>query len=252
MDVLPAIPNVDDDGNAIWLTDKDLHEWQPSNPIDYAAWFHRRMHDEFVLLQEQTAVAKRMDVEQVPAWQVKTTLQRTVQALKRHRDIYFAARRERGPASIIITTLAARAYASGGTLYEVLVEVTEKMPKLVEIRNGTYWVPNPVHPDENFADRWRHHPGRARQFFDWIEEAHRHFSGYGDDLGVHHVLEKMAESFGETAANRAASDAGSGLVRARDAGVLGMGVTGLLGKPTRKPVPQHTFHGDVPTAARRT
>src|SRR5438067_1705817 len=89
------------------------------------------------------------------------------EALRRHRR-----------AAIIITTLAARAYTSGGTLYDVLVDVTEKMPELVEERNGTYWVANPVHPEENFADRWRRHPGRDRNFFDWIEQAHAHFSGY--------------------------------------------------------------------------
>ena len=34
--------------------------------------------------------AASVDVSEVPDWALKTTLQRTVQALKRHRDIYFA------------------------------------------------------------------------------------------------------------------------------------------------------------------
>lgn len=44
-------------------------------------------------------LAKRMDIEQVPTWQVKTTLQQAVQALKRHRDILLH-RRARAPTSL--------------------------------------------------------------------------------------------------------------------------------------------------------
>ena len=43
MDVLPAVPDEDGVANAILLTDRELRNWQSSNPIDYAAWFHERM-----------------------------------------------------------------------------------------------------------------------------------------------------------------------------------------------------------------
>jgi hypothetical protein len=242
IDILPALPDVEGRDNAILLTDKDLREWQHSNPIDYASWFHGRMRQEFI-----QAMAKQMDVADVPDWKVKTTLQRTVQALKRHRDMLFFERSQDRPASIIITTLAAKAYSTGGTLYEVLLDVTTRMPGLVERRNGVYWVANPVQPEENFADRWRTHPGRDRSFFEWMEQAQADFGGYGADLGVDRMLEKIAKSFGEGPANRAGEALGSGLSRAREAGLLGMGAgTGLLGTATRRPVPQHTFHGDPP------
>jgi hypothetical protein len=242
MDVLPAIPHGEIAGNAIWLTDKDLRRWQPSNPVDYATWFHGRMREEFERLRE--TIAKRMEVEAVPDWRIKTPLQRTVQALKRHRDMYFANRPDDRPSSIIITTLAAQAYSAGGTLYETLVDVTETMPSLVEVRAAVYWVPNPVHPDENFADRWQSHPGRERSFFEWIDQAQADFSGYGVDRGVDRVLEKLSESFGEGPATRAAEIIGKGLSRARDTGVLGVGTAGMLGTTSRRAVPRHTFHGD--------
>jgi len=244
IDILPALPDADGSANAILLTDRDLREWQHSNPIDYASWFHRRMRQEFIQLRE--AIAKRMDVADVPDWRVKTTLQRTVQALKRHRDLFFAETPEDRPASIIITTLAARAYASGGALYEVLVDVTAKMPGLVERRNGVYWVANPVQPEENFADRWRTHPGGDRRFFQWMEQAQADFAGYGTELGVDRVLEKIARTFGEGPAKRAGEVAASSV--APDAGLLGIGAsTGLLGAPARRSTPRHTFHGDAPT-----
>lgn len=244
MDILPAIPNVESPTNAIWLTDKTLLRWQPSNPVDFATWFHARMREAFLL--EREVVAKRMEVEDVPNWRVKTPLQRTVQALKRHRDIYFAETPEDRPASIIITTLAALAYNAGGSLYETLIDVSETMPKLVEVRDGVYWVANPVHPTENFADRWRGNPVRARNFFDWIEQAHADFSGYGVDDGVDRVLTKLSESFGEQPAKRAGELMGLNLTKARDTGVLGVSGAGLLGLTASRSVPRHTFHGDPP------
>lgn len=247
MDILPAIPNAEGVPNAILLTDKDLGAWQHSNPIDYAAWFRGRMRQEFIRLSEARAIAKRMDVADVPAWTVKTTLQRTVQALKRHRDLSFAERPEDRPASIIITTLAGMAYGSGGSLYEVLTDVAAKMPGLVERRDGVYWVENPVHPEENFADRWRRHPGRDRRFFEWIEQAQADFAGYGEERGVDKVLEKVARTLGAGPARFAGRIAGSGVATARDAGLLSIGATGLFTPPVGRPTPQHRFHGDAPT-----
>lgn len=242
IDVLPAIPDGDGKPNAILLTDRELREWQHSNPIDFADWFHRSMRQEFLRLRE--AVAKQMDVADVPEWQVKTTLQRTVQALKRHRDLYFTEYPDDRPASIIITTLAAIAYSGGGTMYEVLADVSAKMPGLVEVRNNQYWVANPVQLEENFADRWNNHPGRADRFFQWMAQVQDDVAGYGTDLGVDRVLEKLAKSFGEWSRQSAGASLGTGLSRARDAGLLEMGAgTGLLGSVTHHPVPQHTFHG---------
>ena len=71
-----------------------------------------------------------VDVEEVPQWRVKTTLQRTVQALKRHRDIYFQHRVEHRPTSIIITTLAAQCYSYDRTLYDILTRVTQRQASL--------------------------------------------------------------------------------------------------------------------------
>jgi hypothetical protein len=248
MDVLPAIPDPDATGTAILLTDRELREWQHSDPIAFADWFHARMRTELVQLSE--AVAKRMDIEQAPPSALKTTLQRTVQALKRHRDIHFASAPKDGPASVIITTLAARAYRGGGSLLEVLLDVSARMPGLVEHQNGLWLIPNPVAPEENFADRWNRHPERARRFFDWMERARADFAGLGSDLGLDTVLEKMAESFGEIPARRAGKRFGGEIVSVRGKGALGVAATGLLGPRSTRPVPSHTFHGDAPSSRR--
>jgi hypothetical protein len=137
----------------------------------------------------------------------------------------------------------------GGTLYEVLADVTAKMPGLVEVRDGAYWVANPVQPDENFADRWCIHPGRDQRFFQWMQQVQKDVSGYGAERGVDRVLEKIAKSFGDRSAQRAGASLGTGAARARETGMLGMAAgTGLLATTSRpsRPVPQHTFHGSLP------
>ena len=141
----------------------------------------------------------------MPDWPVKTTLQQTVQALKRHRDIYFTEALDLRPASIIITTLAAHAYrGSGGDLYEVLDDITDRMPGFVRLDGQRYIVANPVEPRENFADRWHGKPERAEAFFRWIEQAKTDFDGLAHaGGGLDTVISKMASMFGDRPAQEA-------------------------------------------------
>ena len=171
----PRCPTRTSSDSAIIITDTELVRWQFSNPVAYADWFHEVMAKE--IEDKLKVVAKRMDIAQVPDWQVKTTLQQTVQALKRHRDIYFTDQLDHRPASIIITTLAAHAYRGSGDLYEVLDDITDRMPGFVQHDGQGYVVANPVEPEENFADRWNGKPERAAAFFRWIEQAKADFDG---------------------------------------------------------------------------
>ena len=245
IDVLPAIPDPEGGKDSILLTDRSLREWQHSNPIGYSEWFRGRMADEFVRLRDKAAATMAaVDVEEVPEWRVKTTLQRTVQALKRHRDIYFQYRVEHRPTSIIITTLAAQCYSYDRTLSDVLTRVTQNMPRLVDVRDGVYWVTNPVQPEENFADRWRGEPALAGLFFDWIEQARADCHNLATTLGVDRSLEFIAKGLGEDAARAAGATLGKQVAAASNSGQLGLGSsTGLLSMSPRRPAPQHTFHG---------
>lgn len=154
-------------------------------------------------------MSKRLEVEEVPDWQVKTTLQQAVQALKRHRDIYFADHLDDRPASIILTTLAARAYAGGEDLYEVLRDVTARMASFVERIGGLWVVSNPVLPKENFADGWEDDSSRAAWFFRWLEEVRTDFDGFGNKLGLDFTIPKLGAVFGERFAKAASTGAGN-------------------------------------------
>lgn len=246
MDVLPAIPNADALPNGISITDKGYSRWLPSNPVDYATWFRSRMAEEMQVARQTIALAKRMEVEEVPEWQVKTALQRAVQAFKRHRDIHFEGREEVKPASIIVTTLAGLAYEGGSDLVDVIAHIVREMPSLVVTRGGVLWLPNPVQPDENFADRLETEPGRKEAFFEWLELVERDFGSLTEQRGLDRVVQKMAGMFGEEPARAANERYGTGLRDARKRGLLGSAAaTGMLEEvaPKRPPIRDHTFHG---------
>lgn len=138
---------------AINITDDRLEnysiislDWQISNPEGYIKWFEDKM------IQDQRGVFnERASVKPVPIYARKTILQRCIQLMKRHRDNMFGDD-ERKPISIIITTLAARAYNGEQNLEEALINILEKMPEY--INNSIPRVPNPVNPNVDFTDRW--------------------------------------------------------------------------------------------------
>ena len=228
MDVLPAIPDTASaSGTGLFITDRALRNWQYSDPAGYAAWFRRRMATDF--LQKEAVLAKRLQVDEVPSWKVKTSLQQTVQALKRHRDLYFAENLDNRPSSIILTTLAGLAYRGGGTLYDVLREVTGGMSQHLQRVDGTWFLPNPVQAQENFADYWEIEPARADRFFEWLEVAMDDFGAFAHGGGLNIAVTRLQKAFGARAGDAAARSMSEELFTARTTGALKMaGGTGLL------------------------
>lgn len=206
MDVLPVIPNVERQPNGILLTDTELRLWQFSNPIDYAEWFKEQM--KVVLMEKRAAYAKRyqMSIEEVPEYEVKTPLQRVVQILKRHRDIYFEKDLKNRPVSIIITTLAAKAYRNQPDLYGALVSVATRMHEYIVKRpNGEWWVENPVDKGENFADKWNEYPKRREAFVGWLEQVRDDFVSVSQMESLSKSAAALSPTLGRTAVSRAAS-----------------------------------------------
>jgi Adenylyl/Guanylyl and SMODS C-terminal sensor domain len=121
------------------------------------------------------ADATYKSMEEVPEWKVRTPLQRAVQLLKRHRDIYFANDHENCPVSIILTTLAAKAYNNQNNIFDAIVDMVRDMPKHIEVRDGKWWVENPVEPGENFADKWNEKPERRNAFLGWLRVVQQDF-----------------------------------------------------------------------------
>ncbi len=218
LDVLPALPDsqrmrqmlfergftpTDFSDQSIAITDEQHYgysivceDWHQSNPRGYADWFASRM--KIRLDEQRQVVAKRMNasVEEVPDYKVKTPLQRAVQILKRHRDTVFGED-EHKPISVIITTLAAHSYDNEASLASAMEKIVFGMEGFIQQQNGRAYIPNPVNPLENFADKWAEEPKKEQKFRSWLEQLKTDYQSLlsSHDLSGQRVL--LEKRFGE-------------------------------------------------------
>jgi hypothetical protein len=140
-------------------------EWLTSNPRGFAKWFEARAA---LGRPERLHYGARASVEDVPAYEWKTPLQRAIQILKRHRDVMFRSTPDLAPISMIITNLAASAYQAEQDLGSALIGIVERMESFV--RAVPPHVPNPTHPAEDYADKWRKQPILEQNFRIWMQQ----------------------------------------------------------------------------------
>lgn len=155
---------------AIAITDRKHPEyqvltrlWTSSNPRGFARWFESRA----ALGRSNTLIENRAkaSIEDVPPYEWKTTLQRSIQILKRHRDVMFRNDPELAPISMIITNLAARAYAGESDLATALTNIVTRMGTFVRANRPR--VPNPADPAEDYADKWSRDARLETNFWNW-------------------------------------------------------------------------------------
>ena len=195
---------------AVAITEKNgtKYSWLPSNPGGYGDWFDQ-INKRFLLvnLQERKAQFLKENhnifsadatIEDVPDYYIKTSLQRVIQLMKRHRDIYYSRvknGKDLRPASVIITTIAAKIASYSATyqiddlLKYVITEMnnyaplmTHQFPKtphfgtsetIIQRKDQKWIIPNPVNPDDNYADSWTDET--AKEFFCWISALNNDF-----------------------------------------------------------------------------
>lgn len=245
MDVLPVIPDPDGNDTAVLLSDRDLFEWQHSNPIGYAEWFWGLMGDALDAGLERLALELKRDVESVPRWLVRTTLQRAVQLLKLHRNQFFVEHPDDQPASILITTLAARSFSGERDLLEAFRKIAIDLPLHVERCGNEWWVPNPAHEEENFADKWNTDPDRKKHFDEWCRALVVDLEAWGRSVGIDALVPVLGRSFGTAPVQAGAKDVAANLAAASAAGGLGVSSTGGISEQTSGVrVRPHRFHGE--------
>jgi hypothetical protein len=198
MDVLPAIPNEHKLPNGILLTDTELVAWQKSNPLNYSEWFYGRMLKVFQERKAYLAESANMNVEDIPEWQVKTPLQRSIQLLKRHRDVYFSEKQDVKPVSIIITTLAGHSYSSQTDIYDAIVYILENMPSHIIKHNSRWYVLNPTDTEENFADKWNEDSKLVEAFWGWHQKATDDFNAIRTFTSIEEASERLKPILGST------------------------------------------------------
>ncbi|MCO6497192.1 MAG: nucleotidyltransferase [Chitinophagaceae bacterium] len=248
-----AIKNIND--LAIRITDKKRTDyptetnhqiWLKSNPIGYGKWFFSRADiskSEVRLLSEAVQPVPKFRKEKLP-------LQRVVQILKRHRDMMFNGDEDK-PISIIITTLAAKAYNQEANVIDALVNVVQRMPDFIDdwySMEHNKWikkVANPVNEEENFADKWVDHPQRQKNFENWLKAVQRDLDNILGQRGkgLQFISESMSAPFGKDAVTKAFSNYGENLRKQRERGGLNIAAkTGMIGT-TGSALKNHNFYG---------
>lgn len=210
LDILPALPDTHrhaeelDAPQRLWvdtalaITDTKhpdyrvpSERWPRSNPSGYAAWFTSRMQP-----SPGRLVSVHDSVEPVPPPRERTTLQRAIQIMKRHRDLRFVGSPENKPISIIITTLAAHAYRGEASLLDALLGILTRMSDYVQLRDGVAWIANPTDGRENFADKWQEFPERRAAFEDWLETLRSDINGAAKQSNLVAIVDSLSPRLG--------------------------------------------------------
>ena len=190
----------------------------------------------------------RATVEPMPKWDKNDflVLQKIICLMKRHRDVMFGDD-EGKPISMIITVLAAKAYANAapGDLFATMLAVANGMVSQMDVKNGNRVVLNPVNPEEDFTDRWRKSDAgnREKKFYQWVDKLKK-------DLVVLQTYNKvqiglaLKEMFGEAAGADAVEELGRKFMEDnRSKKMTSTGVfSSVAGTIAAKP---NTFYGKI-------
>lgn len=217
MDVVPAVMESDDviqmlkcknlcDENAelaVAITDKkgEKYQWITSNPRAYKLWFekinkpfmeyNREIRKRSLLEKSRTVYNS---IEEIPQGIERSSLQRVIQILKYHRDVYYCQikKEKLKPTSAIITTICTeiaqnmnpamtvfellQAIANDFEIYSKNQTLTEEQftnqylqKNVIRKRNNRWYIMNPVNPLDNLADSWNNDPQKAVLFFQWVK-----------------------------------------------------------------------------------
>lgn len=258
LDITPSTSHPTDPPPALIVPDKRLQSWTPSNPHGFRDQFEARAQ----LVPQFTSVltkdARAAAVADFPIFSgPRGILRRSIQLMKRHRDLMFQSSeiRELRPISIIITTLAAYSYESAVSSrsydsdYDLLLQVIAGMPSFINIRpDGTrrlYWVKNETVDGENFAEKWNHDARLPNAFLRW----HRAVLAAIEELDGIEGLDELAKStsahFGSLESSRALDTLSRRMETARRDRSLGVSPSRALsvGVSAAVPIPRNTFFG---------
>ena len=222
IDVLPALPSGHGEAHQIDITDKNQigYSWSKSNPKGYYYWFKRQntLATQLVEYQRQQIWEQNRWLyerpDDVPLQLVRTPLQRAIQLMKRHRDVFFA-HQDSKPISIIITTIATHKY-DDTSIFDTIVNFVKyakgrhesilrkgatDYDGIFDYIAGKWSVPNPTHQGrlaqdvENFADKWNEDHVLPSEFFAWVYQLDRDIWRY-EKSGVSNDLNLRVKAFG--------------------------------------------------------
>ncbi|WP_304545991.1 nucleotidyltransferase domain-containing protein [Sulfurimonas microaerophilic] len=262
LDITPAIPDGECNNHcpinkhyAEFVPDSALRDWKSSNPRGYAEWFHKideKMPKFTTDSKNFVATFESRTIEDIPnQHNFKGVLKRTVQLLKRHRDIFFNEKhitlKEYSPISILITTLAAQAYEDILQTQELfdpvvlLKKIISDMKKFRPNENGFYYLANPTNLKENFAEKWNNSSLYSYSFSLWIEAVYNDIEVILTSNGLDITGKAINDAFGGKYGEQVIDSLTSSIDQSRETGLIsGVFTLNEMAKPK---VEKNTFFG---------
>jgi hypothetical protein len=152
LDVVPAIP-VSSFSRVLLIPDRKRKSWICTDPFGYADWFKKRTPVAKFAVDRYEARAEVAPLRPAKRAAEISPLQRTVQLMKRRRDLFFAGS-DNAPKSIALTTLTAEHYQGEPLCTDSLQTVLKGIQDQIRSTRGILTIPNPVQQNENLSRHW--------------------------------------------------------------------------------------------------
>ncbi|WP_290612617.1 nucleotidyltransferase domain-containing protein [Arsukibacterium sp. UBA3155] len=217
LDITPAkeynLPSLQ--GHPLWIVDKHTG-FKESNPEGMAQGFDEACSMLPVIRRRHVFLeALNKSVTELPDQSKKKPLNRIIQILKRHRDVWSQQdgnlHADFRPISVIITMLASLAYVEvvkSGKEYDnefdLILDVIELMPLHIESNFDEILITNPTMRPENYAEKWNRVERLEGQkyrkaFYTWHQAAVDTFERLAgaNNQGMDNVFAALSGAFGQ-------------------------------------------------------
>lgn len=243
LDIVPAIPRNGNDTKLL-IPDGKQEVWIPTDPFEYANWFFGRTPVTKVAAEQYKSRAGVRPLQPAKRARDITPLQRTVQLLKRRRDLFFNDS-DQAPKSIALTTLASKHYDGEAMCTDALLTVLTGIQNEINRTSGILVIPNPVDRSENLGRHWNERSyARFKRFISqFLDETYELLELRGWDK----ITEALEELFGDRARGAVEKYAKS-LEAKRRSSNLGYSAGPVILTPaasaTTRVVPRNEFFGN--------
>lgn len=246
MDIMPGM-SVNPVTHEIIVPDRELAAWyHHSNPIGFAEWFEQQAKTQ--IINERSHLGKFCcEVEKVTEQEVASRLEplrRTVQLVKRYRDIYCEKYNTEPVRSIIICTLMGQITSYAGDTLQVLDRFCTYVTALIRANGDQpFEVRNPV-VNEKLTEKWEE-GNNYRDFVDMMKALTADVTLLKQktlNSEINPILKKM---FGEVVTDYAITKFAKATTAARVNGTLSTDRNGTLNtNGLGAQVKKNTFYGN--------
>jgi len=242
LDIVPAWTNGKFGEGQVRIPDRELENWKDTNSKQYVDWFNAIANADRDLSRHDEAAPIPPQEE----FEDKSALKFAVQLMKRGRDMAFQDKDDLAPASIVLSTLAAKSYSGNTSVFGTVAETLYHIQAQILASPGRLQVWNPANQvAEDLGERWDKSPEAYEEFKTWISGFCLIWQQLEQARGYRDINEILVALFGEQPTREAIRQDTLRLEQARQDGRLSVAAgSGLL--TTQSPaiaVPRNTFYG---------